>query len=392
MMRNDVMGYSMTVRLSQTNPFIVGSYVSPEYFCDRETEIDKLCQNLANGLNTVLLSPRRMGKTGLIQHLFHQSDLLRHFNCIYVDIFSTQSFEEFVYRLGQEVVNFFQKEEKWRDKLVRALRSLNFSVSYDPATNVPSIGFSFQDIRDPELTLSEIFTLLQSSDKRTVIAIDEFQQILQYKKSGTEATLRSKLQLSNKVNMIFAGSEMHTLAAMFTSYVRPFYQSATYLHLEAIEKSVYRTFATEKFEIYGKTLPSELFDAIYERFQGRTWYIHYVLNQVFSGMQTGDLVSNELITKTIDNLIDVQKVFFEDTLRSISPKQKLLLLAIATVGEAKEIQGVEFCSRFGLGAPASVQAASKALAEKGLITKRDGSWTIEDFFLAEWLKKTHALR
>lgn len=51
------------------NPFVVGKYVSPAYFCDREQETATLIKHLTNGRNVALISPRRMGKSGLIEHI-----------------------------------------------------------------------------------------------------------------------------------------------------------------------------------------------------------------------------------------------------------------------------------------------------------------------------------
>ena len=72
------------------NPFVYQGYVSPDYFCDRITETKELIANLQNGRNTVLISPRRMGKTGLIQNAFWQlKKAEKNVICIYIDIFTT---------------------------------------------------------------------------------------------------------------------------------------------------------------------------------------------------------------------------------------------------------------------------------------------------------------
>lgn len=391
MMQKDMMEHAMTDRPARRNPFVLGQYVSPAYSCGRVKETDMLCQNLANGLNTVLLSPRRMGKTALIRHLFHQEDVSRHFHCLYVDIYSTHSFEELVYRLGQAVVRMFEHDPSCRAKLVEQLRSLRITLSLAPANAAPSLDFSLHDICDPEWTLSEIFSFFQSLEKRTVIAIDEFQQIVRYKNTGTEAVIRSQLQRSNKANMVFAGSDLHVLAPMFSSYDRPFYRSATFLPLNAIDKAVYRDFAEGQFARFGKVLPTDMFDDIYERFDGRTWYVHYVLNGLFSETPSAEAVTADALQRTINNIQAVQASTFDNTLRSLSFKQKMLLMAIAKENEASEMQGIEFCRRYGLGSPATVQTATKALREKGLISKRGEAWCVEDFFFAQWMRKTYSL-
>lgn len=300
-------------------------------------------------------------------------------------------FEELVYRLGQVVVRMFEHDPSGRAKLVEQLRSLRFTLSLAPANSAPSLDFSLHDICDPERTLSEIFSFFQSLEKRTVIAIDEFQQIVRYKNTGTEAVIRSQLQRSNKVNMVFAGSDMHVLAPMFSSYGRPFYRSATFLPLNAIDKAVYRDFAQGQFARFGKDLPTDMFDDLYERFDGRTWYVHYVLNGLFSETPSGEAVTADAVQRTVNNILAVQASTFDDTLRSLSFKQKMLLMAVANDNEGIETQGIDFCRRYGMGSPATVKTATKALREKGLITKRGEAWCVEDFFFAQWMRKTYSL-
>ena len=88
--------------IAMMNPFVVGRYVSDKYFCDREGETSFLIKQIENGRNVALISPRRLGKTGLIQHLFHQESIEKNYHAFFVDIYATTSLTEFVYLLGIE--------------------------------------------------------------------------------------------------------------------------------------------------------------------------------------------------------------------------------------------------------------------------------------------------
>lgn len=205
------MRHALTGQIVECNPFLLGHYASVDCFCARVKETESLCRHLANGLNTVLTGARHIGKTTLIKHLFHQADVRRYFHCIYVDITITSSFQALVYRLVCAVIETFEWNVKALDRLVRTVKSLPFDVSTDPVSGESSLWFPFDAIRDPELTLGEVFTFLDRCEKRTVIAFDEFQQITTYKEKGVEAALRSKVQLSTQINVIFAGSDKMAL-------------------------------------------------------------------------------------------------------------------------------------------------------------------------------------
>jgi len=91
------------MKSKQRNPFVIGGYVSPDYFCDRNTESDELLTAILNSRNTAIISPRRMGKTGLVQHCFHFPEVKNNFHTFFIDIYSTGSLKEFVFILGKEI-------------------------------------------------------------------------------------------------------------------------------------------------------------------------------------------------------------------------------------------------------------------------------------------------
>jgi len=95
-----------------SNPFITSGYVSDDYFCDREKESKELIKTLTNGNNLAIISPRRMGKTGLIQHCFHQPEISQNYNCFFIDIYATNNLKEFVFKLGKEIFETLKPQGK----------------------------------------------------------------------------------------------------------------------------------------------------------------------------------------------------------------------------------------------------------------------------------------
>ena len=181
--------------IAMMNPFVVGRYVSDKYFCDREGETSFLIKQIENGRNVALISPRRLGKTGLIQHLFHQESIEKNYHAFFVDIYATTSLTEFVYLLGKAIYDELKpKKTVWTERFFQIITSLRAGFKLDMVTGEPCFDIGLGDIQAPQTTLDEIFAYLETADKPCIVAIDEFQQIGGYEEKNVEALLRTKIQ------------------------------------------------------------------------------------------------------------------------------------------------------------------------------------------------------
>ena len=181
-----------TMKSISTNPFLITGYQGPDYFCDREKETASLMSALKNGRNITLISPRRMGKTGLIKNVFYYIQKEnKSAACFYLDIFSTQNLQEFVSLLGRSVLGKLDTlSQSTLKSLFSFFKSCRPVISADEITGMPSVTLDFIPERSEE-TLKEIFTYLNQSGVECYIAIDEFQQIMEYPEKGVEGLLRS---------------------------------------------------------------------------------------------------------------------------------------------------------------------------------------------------------
>ena len=228
----------------QLNPFICQGYESPKYFCDRKEETQLMKSTLYNGRNITLISPRRMGKTGLIWNTFHQiQSENKDAICIYIDIFPTKNQQEMVNMLGSAVLNSAMSKGKVLGrKVLEVLGSLRPVVGIDGLTGMPNVTINI-DPSQAEMSLKNIFGYLNRIDKEVFIAIDEFQQITNYPETGTEAMLRSHIQFLQNIHFIFSGSKQHLMSEMFVSPQRPFYQSTDIMNLLPLKENAYYEFA-----------------------------------------------------------------------------------------------------------------------------------------------------
>ena len=368
------------------NPFIVGKYLSDKYFCDREKDTEFLKKQIVNGRNVALISPRRIGKSGLIQHFFNQPDIKDAYHVFYVDIYATTSLGEFVYTLGKEIYEQLKPQSTvWKEKFFQIVSSFRVGFKLDTLTGLPGLDIGLGDIQIPQTTLDEIFAYIAESDKPCIIAIDEFQQIGEYAEKNVEALLRTKIQQCQKAQFIFSGSKRHTMTNMFNSPAKPFYQSAISMGLEAIPVNTYTDFAVRLFEEYGKHVDKEFIEYVWTKYDGYTWFVQMVMNELFSLTTPDEVCTMDKVDLALQNVILSQENSYKTLLSNMPPRQKMVLQAIAKEGVACNVTSAKFVKRYNLGSASSVQSAIKLLLKNDLVTHEDGCYRVYDYFFSEWL-------
>lgn len=372
--------------VKEKNPFIVTGKIEPEYFCDRVKESSRLIKSFTNGNNMVIISPRRMGKTGLIQFCYDKPEVADDYYTFFIDILHTSSLKEFTYILGKEIYKTLSpKSKKMTSLFIQTLKSFSGKFGFDPITNFPTFNVELGDIDRPEYTLEEIFNYLSNADKPCIVAIDEFQQIAKYPENNIEALLRTHIQKIKNTNFIFAGSERHMMQAMFTSSSRPFYHSADIMELNAIVPELYIPFIVQHFKIRNRDISSDNVEKVYNLFKGHTYYIQKTFNEAFANTDKGEECTIDLLKETIDTLIENSGTIFKEILSNIPEKQKELLYAISIDGEAEKITSTAFIKKHNLASASSVQSAIKKLLEKDVVTEINKTFSVTDKLFAMWI-------
>ena len=372
------------------NPFIVTGKIPPEYFCDRVAESARLIKSVTNGNNLVIISPRRMGKTGLIQFCYDKPEIVKEYYTFFIDILHTSSLREFTYLLGREIYEtLLPRSRRMANLFIQTLKSISGKFGFDPVSNFPVFSIELGDIERPEYTLEEIFSYLNSADKRCIVAIDEFQQIAKYPERNIEALLRTHIQQQANSNFIFAGSERHIIQEMFSSAARPFYHSADVLELKAIDSGIYTPFVVNHFEKCRRRIDAVNVEKVYRLFKGHTYYLQKTFNEAFADTPEGSECGIDTIRRVIDEMIASNDTIFREILSNIPEKQKALLYAIARDGEAVRITSADFIKRHSLASASSVQSAAKKLLEKDYITEINKVFSVTDKLFAMWINKTY---
>ena len=372
------------------NPFIVTGRIKPEYFCDRAQESQRLTRSiLSGGENIVIISPRRLGKTGLINYCFEKPEVKEQVTTITVDILRTSTLQEFTYLLGRAVFKTLgSRSQKMMKNIVDTLLSLRGSFGYDPIQNTPTFDIKLGDITNPAYTIEEIFKCLEQADQRCIVAIDEFQQIVNYPDKKVEALLRTHIQQSSKANFIFAGSERHIMNKMFLDYARPFYQSATIMALAPISEEKYTEFVRNHFKNNSLDVTTDAISMVYNTFQGNTYYMQKTFREAFSASISGTACDTTLIGRIIDELMQESDHKYSETLARLTLPQKELLFAIAEDCRAQRVTSAQFIKRHHLQSASSVQAAMRKLMEYGIVTSENNEYYVEDQLFYRWLLKS----
>jgi len=374
--------------MNPKNPFLIYGYAGPDYFCDRIEETQTLISALHNGRNVTLMSPRRMGKTGLIQNVFHQimaeqADAA----CIYLDIFATRSLYEFVTLFSKAVVgNVESLSQKALTTISTIIKSSKLVFSADPLSGAPQMALDFTP-QQADNTLKEIFDYLKQSPKECFIAIDEFQQIAEYAETGLEATLRSYAQFCPNVHFIFSGSKQHLIADIFESPQRPFFRSTQKMTIGPIPEKSYYLFAAEWLAKAGITLPQEVFHDLYIRFEGHTWYMQNILNHLYE--QHPEQISVGVLNDCIAEILQSEKEDYQRHLNMLTDNQAQLLIAIGKEGCVTSPNSSQFIHTHHLKGTSSINKALSYLLNNEYVYRSASGYIIYDRFLGIWLKKNY---
>lgn len=371
----------------ENKPFIFGVATSGDNFTDREKETGRLLSNFRHGVNTVLISPRRWGKTSLVQKAYHlaQSDKLK---IIYMDIFSCRSEHDFYDTFASAVIKqTSSKAEELLDniKLFLSRVSPRISIGADPMTD-----FSISLEMNPKsIDIDEILQLPEKiahkKNCNIVICIDEFQQIAEFKDSKTfQKRLRSVWQLQKSVSYCLFGSKKHLMNELFEKKSLPFYKFGDSIYLKKIETKDWIDYICNRFEATGKQISKDLAEKICKMVDNHSSYVQQLAWLVW--IHTEIIATENDFLSACQDIIDQNTPLFEKQIESLTTYQMNFLRAIID-GVHSEFTTQEILHKYQLGSSANVSIIKRALVKKEIIEIEKHQVIIMDPVMAMWLKR-----
>ena len=372
-------------------PFIFGVATSGDNFTDRKKETERLLLNFQHGVNTVLISPRRWGKTSLVQKVCRlaQSDKLK---IVYLDIFSCRSDKEFYNAFATAVIKqTSSKFDEWVEtaKLFLSRITPKISISPDPTTDF-SISLEMNpksENIDDILQLPE--KIAQKKNCKIVICIDEFQQIAEFSDSKTfQKRLRTIWQLQKDVSYCLFGSKKHLMNELFEKKSYPFYKFGDAIYLQKIGTADWVEYICNRFEKTGKHISEELAERICKIVDNHSSYVQQLSWLVW--VHTDETATENNFKEAYQDLIDQNTPLFKKQTESLTTYQMNFLRAIVG-GVESEFTKQEVLTEYQLGSSANVSIVKRALEKKELIEIEKRKISIPDPILKEWLRREFVL-
>lgn len=370
----------------EENPFVFGKAVEGSYFTNRTKDAEHLEANLTHGINTILISPRRWGKTSLVKKVM--ANVIRpDIKIIYIDVFSCKSEYDFYKMFASTIIQqTSSKIEEWMTTAKEFLSRVITKVAFSPdSIQEYSLSFEFPAKDDAEDILQLPERIAQKKGIHIVLCLDEFQQVAEFQDSMTfQKKLRSVWQHQQNVSYCLFGSKRHLMTELFSDSSNPFYKFGDMMFLKKIPTEEWIPFICHKFQETGKVITEKQAERICKVTENLSSYVQHLSWIVW--YKAKPVVTNEMVDESIEELLEQNKVFFQREVEGLTELQLNLLKAIAN-GVDTGFTKKEVIKKYRLESSANVQGIKKSLLKKDLIDIDGSIITYNDPLFKLWIKK-----
>lgn len=369
--------------------FVYGVAVNDYNFTGRQQETQRLIKDFKGGINVILMSPRRMGKTSLVKHVCRQlegSDIIT----IYVDIFGCKNEYEFYNSLAEAVLQqTASQKDLWLEEAKNFIYRLTPKISFSPD---PTSAFSLSlgitpETHKPEEILSLAEQIAKKKGKRIVVCIDEFQQIGEMADSRQiQARLRSVWQHQEMVSYCLFGSKHHLMSSVFLDSSMPFYQFGDLVQLDKIPTKEWVDYIVSHFADGKRNISNRQAEEICRLTDNYSAYVQQLSWLVYTQLSEGETVTDEHISTAMDDLLTANEILFIQLTDPLSEYQRNFLRAIAS-GVTSDFGMANIRETYQLGSYSNVTRLKKALIERDLIMGTSTCLTFTDPVFEQWFRR-----
>ncbi len=372
------------------SPFQYGTLVDKENFVNRVEERKQLKELLSSGINVMLISPRRWGKSSLVKvamdELVEENKEIR---ICYIDAFSIKTETEFYQTFAREVIaSAASTLEKRLEDIRHFLKGISPSITLkSDSSNSMTFDLKF-DLEEKDIM--EILELPEKIAKakgvHIIVCIDEFQQLAQlsgYK--DMEGKMRSAWQKQHSVSYCFYGSKRHMMMDIFNNSSNPFYRFGQVLFLQKIKKEEWIPFIVRSFQKTGKSISEEQADRLCDIVKCHSWYLQQLCYFIWSG--TSETVTDETMEMRTQQLIDTNMPMFMNDTENLTAAQTNMLRAVAD-GEFR-FNSQPVVRKYELGSAQTITRNKRMLTERDFIEKEGNKYVFSDPIFELWFKKEY---
>ncbi len=367
-------------------PFSFGKTVTEEAFTNRSADIKRLTNNLQNHINTILISPRRWGKSSLVKKAI-SGIRSRNTKVIMLDLLCIRNEEEFYKVLAAETIKATSnKLTGWIETAKEFLKHITpkISLGTDPMQDF-EISFDWKEL---EKNYKEVLNLPQKIAKikklNLVICIDEFQNCESFNESKLfQKRLRTEWQHHHQVTYCLYGSRQHMMAELFEKQSNPFYKFGDVLYLPKISRNDWIIFIRQQFKSTKKTIGEEMANLIAAMVQDHSYYVQQLSYLVW--IATIKTVTKEIILAAVEDLLAQNAILYTRDSEYLTNGQYNFLKAVAE-GVHTGLSSREVVNKYQLGTSANVLKLKKVLIQKELIDDQEGIHFLDPVYEL-WFKK-----
>jgi hypothetical protein len=370
------------------SPFIYGTIVSIQSFTNREAESAKLQSNLLNGINTTIISPRRWGKSSLVEKVIidiNKKD--KKTKTVIIDLFSVSSEEEFLEQFAREVIKASSsKWQEWMSSGKEFFKKLipKLSLGIDPTTDF-ILSFDWHELKknsDEVLNLPE--TIAKKRGIKFIICLDEFQNLSSFNDYlFFEKKLRACWQRHKSVTYCLYGSKRHMMTDIFNNPSKPFYRFGDIMLLQKIETKKWVSFICKSFAATDKQIDEKTAGIIPLVMKNHSWYVqqlaHYAWNVTHKRATTTEIYT------ALKELINANTPLYQKETESISHTQLNLLKAVAK--DETQFTSTAVMNKHQLGTPRNVSKNKTVLINNDIIHEINNKFEFVDPAFELWFKK-----
>ena len=368
-------------------PFVFGRLAIKKNFTNRKEEKKRLINNFLMLVNTTLISPRRWGKSSLVEKAAEEarkSD--KNLRFCFIDAFNVRTEEQFYQSLATEVLKssatkFEMLLENAKTFMGKFLPKLSFSPDNQ---NEVSLSLDWKEVKkQPGDILNMVEKIAVAKGWRFVVCIDEFQNIATFKNPvAFQKKLRANWQKHQHTAYCLYGSKRHMLMDVFTDSSMPFYKFGELMFVEKIKKEDWVKFITSRFRDTKKMISKAQAALIADLAECHPYYVQQLAQQCW--FRTNDDCSEETVHKAHQGIVDQLSLLFQSKTEELTNYQVNFLKAL--IDGASQFSSKETMNEYGLGTSANVLKIKKTLENKEIIDIRGSEITVLDPMYKSWLK------